>query len=126
MRFLSRLINKINKSLYLSVRVFSTVVLIVDTVNKQTNITSGTFVASAHNKNRKCKLAAISAFSQKFGTCLKLPRYRGDLKMPLVYTWDFYRELERNKSCIGKRGKNRIKKRLCERTFSYIYSLHYN
>ena len=29
-----------NKSLYLSVRVFSTVVLIVDTVNKQTNITN--------------------------------------------------------------------------------------
>ena len=31
-----------NKSLYLSVRVFSTVVLIVDTVNKQTNITNRT------------------------------------------------------------------------------------
>ena len=31
-----------SKSLYLSVRVFSTVVLIVDTVNKQTNITNTT------------------------------------------------------------------------------------
>ena len=30
------------KVLYLSVRVFSTVVLIVDTVNKQTNITNRT------------------------------------------------------------------------------------
>ena len=33
---------KKSKSLYLSVRVFSTVVLIVDTVNKQTNITNRT------------------------------------------------------------------------------------
>ena len=32
--------NKINRSLYLSVRVFRTVVLIVDTVNKQTNVTN--------------------------------------------------------------------------------------
>ena len=33
---------KKKKILYLSVRVFSTVVLIVDTVNKQTNITNRT------------------------------------------------------------------------------------
>ena len=33
---------KKKKSLYLSVRVFSTVVLIVDTVNNQTNITNRT------------------------------------------------------------------------------------
>ena len=39
-------VNKfIRKGLYLSVRVFSTVVLIVDTVNKQTNITNRTEIS---------------------------------------------------------------------------------
>ena len=56
-----RLIKKINKnkSLYLSARVFSTVVLIVYTVNKQTNITNRTEILLKIPTGREADQLAI-------------------------------------------------------------------
>jgi len=82
----------------------------------------------AHDKNCKCKLAAISvplvaAISQKFRTCSKLDatwrrfwgnwsKYRTGIaaKSLLVYTCD--------KSCFGERDKNCTKNRMCKRALT--------
>ena len=91
---------------------------------------------------RKCKLAAISLrflcdlsgifvtispksppSCIKFPTCSKPLRRTATncpevpLKSPLVYTCDFYRELERDKNYIEKCNKSCIKNCMCKRAF---------